>query len=300
MGRCPTVSFSRGAAQAREFASFIMAATQDGWYRYFAPQNGQQVQRCQRVDFRFMNLFDTVLSINYSGGAYNLAIPDAFAYVAHAVALNEYRSGVLINVDQRNPLPGFQHWGGFQLESIGPSDNADGRVRLEMGFLGAHADISGDYPEGQNQPLPGGPELDGGAGADCRRDDETRRRATRSRPGDARQEQRPAAGRPRRTDVYEQKEDPAIPVTPPPITMVVAEDCNVKGATAGNAQRTMQFDSGSMTNADTHQFISYLPRDIDAPLDSPLNPKNMGEITATVDIAGYLQWLREHGYTLPD
>ena len=53
----------------------------------------REVTRCQPAKLRFMGLFDTVLSTDLPFAAdYRLAIPDEFAYVAHAVALNEYRS----------------------------------------------------------------------------------------------------------------------------------------------------------------------------------------------------------------
>src|SRR5205085_989301 len=86
------VGFSRGAAQARDFANRIVAHTRNGWYAY--TDAGGRAQ-CQRVDFRFMGLWDTVLSTNETGVAYQLAVPMEFAYVAQAVSLNEYRSSLV-------------------------------------------------------------------------------------------------------------------------------------------------------------------------------------------------------------
>ncbi len=134
------MGFSRGAAQAREFSSRLAAASvvHDGarYIRYTAIDraSGQNVTRCQPVNLRFMGLFDTVLSTDLPwGAAYRLAIPAEFAHVAHAVALNEYRSqpyssdvfgyplnAAFWNATRRN-LPDDLHQGGFPLESIGAS-----------------------------------------------------------------------------------------------------------------------------------------------------------------------------------
>ena len=100
-------------------------------------------------------------------------------------------------------------------------------------------------------------------------------------------------GDPRRTDVYAEQ---FIGETTRNM-QVLAEDRDVHGAVGGKTQRTMKFDNGSMTNADTHQFITYIPRDVNAPAGSQ-DPRNLGEQTGTVDIEGYLRWLREHGYEL--
>jgi RHS repeat-associated protein len=118
------IGFSRGAAEARDFASQVTEATRGGYYRYDSAGH----MRCQRLDFRFMGLWDTVLSVH--AGQYDLAIPDDFAVVAQAVALNEYR-------------------GLFPLESIrgGPAA-PEGTVRIERGFLGAHSDIGGSFADG--------------------------------------------------------------------------------------------------------------------------------------------------------
>jgi RHS repeat-associated protein len=122
------VGFSRGAAQARDFANQVANATRDGWYAY---SDTEGVTQCQRVNLRFMGLFDTVLSVHR--GSYNLGIPDAFSHVAHAVAMNEYRNL-------------------FPLESIAQGQFSAtpvaGQVRIERGFLGAHSDIGGGFADG--------------------------------------------------------------------------------------------------------------------------------------------------------
>ena len=115
------IGFSRGAAQARDFANQIAGASSNGFYRY-TDSGGQQ--RCQRVNFRFMGLWDTVLSV--AAGSYNLGIPAEFKRVSQAVALNEHRSV-------------------FPLESIMGDAVPPLQTRIERGFLGAHSDIGGGY-----------------------------------------------------------------------------------------------------------------------------------------------------------
>lgn len=122
------VGFSRGAAQARDFANQVADSTRNGWYAY---TDATGTSQCQRVNLRFMGLFDTVLSTHR--GSYNLGIPEAFSHVAHAVAMNEYRNL-------------------FPLESIAEGQFSDkpvpGQVRIERGFIGAHSDIGGSFADG--------------------------------------------------------------------------------------------------------------------------------------------------------
>jgi RHS repeat-associated protein len=166
------VGFSRGAAQAREFANQINAvsrrvsstatAGQETWseglvrertaqgerlyYRYRDEDvwaaTGRYQYKCQRVNFRFMGLWDTVLSTHT--GTYRMAIPATFAHVAQAVALNEYRG---MNVRQLPGVPIEGRSGAFPLESIMGESVPAGQTRIEMGFIGAHADIGGGFPD---------------------------------------------------------------------------------------------------------------------------------------------------------
>ena len=130
------IGFSRGAAQARDFANQIVSHTQNGIYSYATTVGGQTQTRCQRVSFRFMGLWDTVLSVN-SGRAYDLNIPDQFAYVAQAVALNEYRDLF--------PLESIQQQGSY---STAPPPRV---TRIERGFVGAHSDIGGGFQAAESQ-----------------------------------------------------------------------------------------------------------------------------------------------------
>jgi hypothetical protein len=90
------------------------------------------------------------------------------------------------------------------------------------------------------------------------------------------------------------------PVRPEPVEgltqqeRLIAEDRQVRGAVSGNTQRTMGFDNNSLTTAGTYEFITYNPRTVGsyAGVDS--------NITGTVDMRRYMQWLRNHGYCFSD
>jgi RHS repeat-associated protein len=278
--------FSRGAAEARDFANRIAAATTKGtdgklWYSY---KDSQGKAACQQVNFRFMGLFDTVLSTNGSGVNYQLGIPDSFQYVAQAVALNEYRSGNPLHWMARNPKPYKNHWGGFPLESIGASSDQPGKTRIEMGFLGAHADIGGGYPDAESGLssvaltwMVNQAKLAGVTMRDTSID--------MNNPVIHDQSDAMRVGDPTKTNV-DRYDNP-----------IVVEDREVHGATKGSTQRSMQFNNDSMTNADTHQYIHYTPREVNPTLiGSAQDYSKMGNITGTVDMAGYMKWLNDHGY----
>lgn len=106
----------------------VTGATSYGWYAF---TDAAGTRHRQRVNLRFMGLFDTVLSVHR--GSYNLGIPEAFSHVAHAVAMNEYRNL-------------------FPVESIAQGQFSATpvavQVRIERGFLGAHSDIGGSFADG--------------------------------------------------------------------------------------------------------------------------------------------------------
>jgi len=261
------IGFSRGASEARDFANQIVANSKkdaDGnyWYGYKDKKGKDQ---CQEVNFRFMGLWDTVLSTN-AGRAYNLAIPDQFTYVAQAVALNEYRG------DTFHPYGSI---GAFPLESIMQGQSSPvptpGATRIEMGFIGAHADIGGGFAEGENQ-LP--------------------QVALAWMVKQAR-------------DAGVTMNDPSSSIIANPVFHDKSGSIKT-GAPAQNAedrkiryrdgstttQREMAFTSG-MSYADTQQdnLISYLPKD---------DPARKNFVTGRVDMKTYLEWLRSHGYDLGD
>jgi RHS repeat-associated protein len=136
------IGFSRGAAEARDFSNRLVKGLSNGYYNYKGTKGEAE---CQKVDFRFLGLWDTVLSTNLSGYDYQLAIPEQFLYVAQAVALNEYRgTGFLYRP------PGSI--GAFPLESIMQgmlsAEPLSGKTRIERGFIGSHSDIGGGFDQG--------------------------------------------------------------------------------------------------------------------------------------------------------
>ncbi|MER1966655.1 DUF2235 domain-containing protein [Castellaniella sp. GW247-6E4] len=115
------LGYSRGAALARHFANQIAAHTRDGWFSIDDPLRGT-IGLC--LDLRFMGLFDSVAQFGLLGAhnaGYALGIAHAWQWVAHAVALHEYRLM-------------------FPLLS---ADGAGHLNAVEAPFIGAHADIGG-------------------------------------------------------------------------------------------------------------------------------------------------------------
>jgi RHS repeat-associated protein len=110
------IGFSRGAAQARDFANRVVnSSVVSNGKTYYKYKDSTGKDACQEVKFRFMGLWDTVLSTNKTGHQYQLGIPSAFNAVAHAVALNEYRSGGVPGVkgaayDAANATGVFSDW----------------------------------------------------------------------------------------------------------------------------------------------------------------------------------------------
>jgi RHS repeat-associated protein len=316
------VGFSRGAAQARDFANRLMRLSPGGVYKYKDDQ-GQQV--CQQLNFRFMGLFDTVLSQNEPSYRYTLGIPLAFQYVAQAVALNEYRSRVTASTlsapdnfgfwdDTRNHIADQYHYGWFGLESITGSGTPKGKVRNELGFLGAHADIGGSYGPGENQLslvalswMVGQAQIAGVKMSAPKAID-------MSNPIVHDQSNAIRWGNP----------IGAQPVLSRHLKRYGPEDREVRGACNPDVpngpckgglttQRQMRFDVGngvsdnrSMTNADTHSFIDYTWRDQkDQPAilykgtNNVANPNSVSSLrnrTGTVKMDDYMNWLRGHGY----
>src|SRR5699024_308645 len=115
------IGYSRGAALAREFANRILQQVNQGLFAYNHPLRGV-ISAC--VDLRFMGLFDTVSQFGLIGlddGQYDFSIASEWAWVAHAVALQERR------------------WL-FPLTRATASSQSN---VIEAPFIGAHADIGG-------------------------------------------------------------------------------------------------------------------------------------------------------------
>ena len=261
------VGFSRGAAQARDFANRINAQTRNGQYSYFVTDKdtGAKKQRCQMINFRFLGLWDTVLSNNLSGTSYNLGIVRGFQYVAQAVALNEYRGKTT------RQLPNST--GAFPLVSITGGAVPIGQERVEMGFIGAHADIGGGF-RGQTDALPLVTlswmiEQARNAGVKMNTPD---RNFIAASP------------------VLHDKSDNQYCLNGPGCS----EDRTVSGG-AGGTQRRMT--GTGMTYADTGQFINYYPATTIFNGNQFRRPEADAS-TGTVNMAAYLAWLRRNGYQL--
>jgi hypothetical protein len=123
------VGYSRGAVLASDFAHKVTEDTDgNGVYHYTSQApDGTTVEHQQKVNLRFMGLFDRVLSTHT--GSYDLSISPEIDLVAQAVALNEHRQL-------------------FPLESISDLEPAPGQKIIERGFIGSHSDIGGDTPLG--------------------------------------------------------------------------------------------------------------------------------------------------------
>ncbi len=259
------VGFSRGAAQGRHFANLINSNTRNGQYSYDVTVNGVVQRRCQMINFRFMGLWDTVLSTNLSGTGYNMGIVPGFQHVAQAVALNEYRG------DTFRRLPGST--GAFPLESIMDGAAPFGQQRIERGFIGAHADIGGGFSAGDDS----------------------------------------AMARVAMAWMVEQARDAGVQMIDPradvPASVVIhdksdnqyctggpgcSEDRMITGGTGGTQRR---MTGTVMTYADTGQFVTYTPPSIYADGSVRREP-GAGFVTGSVDMAGYLAWLRSNGYNL--
>jgi RHS repeat-associated protein len=262
------VGFSRGAAEAREFANWLIAKTTNGRYIYY---DASGHQKCQKVNFRFMGLFDTVLSTNYSGTSYDLRIPEQFVYVAQAVALNEHRG------DNLRRLPGST--GAFPLESIMGVAASAGKTRIERGFLGSHADIGGGFGPNESQlsQVALAWMVDQAKAAGIKMGDSPLLHTIIANP------------------VLHDKSNNQYSTNGAPVAPGL-EDRTVSYQN-GKTTKQMAMTGAGMTWADTQKYISYLPA---VRLDKGQTVRfPRGDfVTGTVDMKGYLDWLNRNGYNI--
>jgi hypothetical protein len=242
-----------------------------------------------------MGLWDTVLSTNFSGTSYNMGIPAQFKHVAQAVALNEHRSSNFPSYNQRAPLPYSQHWGGFPLESIGANGSAAGATRIELGFLGSHSDIGGGFADNELSKVALAWMLEQATKAGVKMAESpitiTASAVLHDKSNNIQ------SGKPKETCTV----------------CTGGEDRTVNRAASGDKQRNMGFGSGtnSMTYADTQDatanFITYRDRstleryttaDVDAGTPRSLIDQIKTNVTGTVNIDGYVAWLKLNGYDL--
>ena len=274
------IGFSRGAAQARDFSNQIMAASKkdkDGnyWYGY---KDKNETPQCQKVNFRFMGLWDTVLSTNSSGHAYKLGIPAQFAYVAQAVALNEYRGNTFAT--GRPDPSNIDSIGAFPLESIMGDAVPAGQTRIERGFVGSHADIGGGFAESEKS-------LSKVALAWML--EQAKQAGVKMNPASPTIEASP---------VIHDKSDNIQTGAPtgPPNFIGEPEDRTVRYLNGSTTEQRRMTDTGlTYTDIVNQDFISYTPR-----ANLPTNFKNeiMSDKTGTVNMKSYIAWLKLNGYDL--
>jgi RHS repeat-associated protein len=263
------IGFSRGAAEARDFANRVIANTTNGWYAY-KNINGQQL--CQKVNFRFMGLFDTVLSTNYSGNSYNLAISLQFNYVAQAVALNEHRGKTTRRL--------LDSVGAFPLESIMGGSSPIGKKRIERGFIGSHADIGGGFDQNESQ-------LSQVALAWM---------VNQAKAAGIRMTDSPLLHTIVANPVLHDKSDNQYSTNSAPIAPGI-EDRTVNYRD-GRRTTQMAMTGANMTWADTQKFVSYLPAIRLGDRGQMVRFPSGDYVTGTVDMRRYLEWLNKNGYDI--
>jgi hypothetical protein len=189
--------------------------------------------------------------------------------------------------------------GACPLESIGASSNQAGKVRSEMGFIGAHADIGSGYADGENdlsfvalnwierQAIDSGIKFN-----------ETPKISV-GNPMLHDQSMAIRVGNPTTSLVQGSRgaSFEGIQIRDGrTIGSVKTEDRQVNGAVRGNSARTLGFNNGSMVNADTHQFIDYTARPGQVQAFDDPQIRALKNKTGTVDVTAYTAWLRSHGY----
>jgi hypothetical protein len=226
---------------------------------------------CQKVNFRFMGLFDTVLSTNYSGISYNLAISLQFTYVAQAVALNEHRGKTTRRL--------LNSVGAFPLESIMGGPSPIGKKRIERGFIGSHADIGGGFgaDESQLSQVALAWMVDQARAAGIKMTDSPLLHSISANP------------------VVHDKSDNQYSTNGAPVAPGI-EDRTVNYRD-GRTSTQMAMNGAGMTWADTQKFISYLPA-VKLDRGQAIRFPSGDYKTGTVDMQRYLDWLNKNGYNI--
>jgi hypothetical protein len=118
------VGFSRGSAEAVDFANLVTNALNAGQLTYM---QGLHQEVAKNITIRFIGVYDLVTcidGIDGNPGSLMLTLPKGVGLVAHAVALSEERADFeFSDLSQLNPN----------------SDPLD-----QLGFRGVHSDIGGD------------------------------------------------------------------------------------------------------------------------------------------------------------
>lgn len=192
------------------------------------------------------------------------------------MALNEHRGQALRQLDGSV--------GAFPLESIvGSPAPVDGGVRIERGFLGAHADIGGGFEEGQNDlalvALTWMVEQARLAGVKMLNPEQTIKSDPTVHDKSDNQYARDDGGRPAGWN----------------------EDREVRYMNGGTTTQKNMTGTG-MVHEDTLPFIEFHPGGVTQyNADTGMveyAPKPSDASVGTVDMADYLAWLLDHGYTM--
>lgn len=197
-----------------------------------------------------MGLFDTVLSTHT--GDYQLGVPDAYLYVVHATALNEYGGSAI----------------DFPSESIRGAPPPANTTRLERGFLGAHSDIGGGYPEGNLAAVALSWMVGQAKLAGVNMLNSALLQTTIANP------------------VFHDASSNLIHGADTGGPTATSEDRDVRYRN-GTTEKQRKATLGVMSYVDTLQFIKYKS-----------NPNSRDSIAGTVDMKGYLQRLNDHGYDI--
>jgi hypothetical protein len=126
------VGFSRGAAEAVDFANRIENALSNGVFQKVDGKGRTESSvsaNSSQINIRFLGLFDLVTSLGGQAGndaGLMETIPAGIGQVAHAVALSE----------ERQP---------FEFSNLQLLDPQNASPLTQVGFRGAHADIGGGY-----------------------------------------------------------------------------------------------------------------------------------------------------------
>ncbi|NEN75850.1 hypothetical protein F9B74_05860 [Pelistega sp. NLN82] len=134
------IGFSRGAAISMIFSNYLANFVKNGLFSFQGSYNGKDtsIQTC--VDLRFIGLFDAVAQFGANGISnieHIYTAQPSWELIAHAVALNEYRSLFPFTTYKtsriKNPTG----------DPNNPYMIVENPNVIEQGFLGNHTDIGG-------------------------------------------------------------------------------------------------------------------------------------------------------------
>ncbi|MDC4972854.1 DUF2235 domain-containing protein [Acinetobacter baumannii] len=167
------VGFSRGAASARMFSSKLdnLLSQKISPSAYSSSKSLSLVWgnlsrvslKCLgiTIDYRFLGVWDTVPALgavddndikDTTNANMSLSVSNKFAYVAHAVAVNEHRSNFMGRSIYNSTSDAQKR--DIDEKNIASQVKGKKQVMIERGFMGAHSDIGGGYNEGDLNKVP--------------------------------------------------------------------------------------------------------------------------------------------------